>query len=305
MLNKSQTLNRFALTILACVLILFTVPTSAQEIIKDKVDFPVLTGPYLGQKPPGNVPEVFLPEIVSSAEYIEFGCSFSTDGNEFYFSRTLKDYGVIYVVKHIKGKWTAPEILDISDAKYYSEPHINYAGDQLFFTEFNPDANQSQIPKVTISATNRAEDTWSVSKTLWDGMFATTAKNGNIYYTNNEEQKIYKRMLNQEYSEAEPLVIENCSFPTSHPYIAPDESYIIFGGFNTQGQSKGKWADLYVSFKADNKSFGEPINLGDKINNQYPNICPMVSPDGKYLFYSNKGDIYWVSTEIIEELKAK
>ena len=29
-------------------------------------NFPVLKGPYLGQKPPGLTPEIFAPEIISS-----------------------------------------------------------------------------------------------------------------------------------------------------------------------------------------------------------------------------------------------
>jgi len=31
----------------------------------------------------------------------------------------------------------------------------------------------------------------------------------------------------------------------------------------------------------------------------------MLSPDGKYLFYQSRGDIYWVDAKIIEELKPR
>jgi hypothetical protein len=31
----------------------------------------------------------------------------------------------------------------------------------------------------------------------------------------------------------------------------------------------------------------------------------MLSPDGKYLFFSAGGDIYWVSAKIIEDLRPK
>jgi hypothetical protein len=49
-------------------------------------EFPKLSGPYLGQKPPGMAPEVFAPGIVSTAAH-EFSCSFTPDGKEFYFTR--------------------------------------------------------------------------------------------------------------------------------------------------------------------------------------------------------------------------
>jgi Tol biopolymer transport system component len=248
-------------------------------------------------------PIVFAPGIVSSKDNVEFGCTFSPDGKEFYFSRTLKDSGVIYVMKYDQGKWTAPAIADISSAKFYSEPHINHQGNQLFFTEFYLGTDQSQKPRVTISTVLRQKNGWSTSKVLWDGMYATTSKSGNIFYTNNEKRAIYKRIFSNGYGQPAPVMFDGLAFPTSHPFIAPDESFIIFGGFDPQGQSKGEWADLYVSFKQNDESFGEAVNLGDIINNQYPNICPMISPDGKYLFYSNKGDIYWVDSKIIEDLK--
>lgn len=47
-------------------------------------DFPILRGPYLGQKPPGETPEIFAAEILS--EYEHAFCSiFSPCGHEFYF----------------------------------------------------------------------------------------------------------------------------------------------------------------------------------------------------------------------------
>jgi hypothetical protein len=45
-------------------------------------------GPYLGQKPPGRVPEVFGPGFISTATSPEGGIAFSPDGNEIYFGRT-------------------------------------------------------------------------------------------------------------------------------------------------------------------------------------------------------------------------
>lgn len=42
-------------------------------------DFPVLKGSYLGQKPPGRLPEVFAPSIISTA-FDEFKIVFLPDG---------------------------------------------------------------------------------------------------------------------------------------------------------------------------------------------------------------------------------
>ena len=79
-------------------------------------DFPVLTGPYFGQKLPGSTPEMFAPNLISVEGRYEFGVSFSPDLQEMYFS-------VLDVVDGVEGKpaifysqledqkWTRPKKL--------------------------------------------------------------------------------------------------------------------------------------------------------------------------------------------------
>jgi len=50
-----------------CLFVLVTATWFTQQS-----DFPKLTGPYLGQKPPGMTPEVFAPGIVSTPEFREY-----------------------------------------------------------------------------------------------------------------------------------------------------------------------------------------------------------------------------------------
>lgn len=48
--------------------------------------FPILQGPYLGQKRPGTMPEVFAPGIISVEENFEHSAAvFSPDGNEVFW----------------------------------------------------------------------------------------------------------------------------------------------------------------------------------------------------------------------------
>ncbi len=46
--------------------------------------------------------------------------------------------------------------------------------------------------------------------------------------------------------------------------------------------------------------------MGSAINSDKRDFSPMVSPDGKYLFFSSKragkGDIFWVDVKVIEAL---
>ena len=53
-------------------------------------DSPTVVSPYFGQKPPGLIPEVFAPGIVSLKERVQGSVSFSPDLDEMYFSAKKK-----------------------------------------------------------------------------------------------------------------------------------------------------------------------------------------------------------------------
>ena len=83
-------------------------------------------------------------------------------------------------------------------------------------------------------------------------------------------------------------------------FIAPDESYMIYCSIRKDGLGKG---DLYISFKDNKGDWSEAVNMGNSINTENHELCPFVSADGKYLFYTSNGDIYWVSTKILNGYK--
>ena len=83
-------------------------------------------------------------------------------------------------------------------------------------------------------------------------------------------------------------------------FVAPDESYLVFAANRPGGLGSG---DLFVSFRAEDGSWTPSRSLGNTINTDTDDFCPNVSPDGKYLFYASRGDVYWVSTEVIKNLR--
>ena len=79
--------------------------------------FPELTGPYLGQKPPGLTPEIFAPGIVSTDYFNHSTVCISSDGSEIYWSMAPKDTpDKIYYTKRINNVWTRPEIISFTQA---------------------------------------------------------------------------------------------------------------------------------------------------------------------------------------------
>ena len=139
-------------------------------------------------------------------------------------------------------------------------------------------------------------------------MFATASNNGTLYYTDvsrgmDKCDIVKSRYVNGQYMEKEALKGSlNSTFKDAHPSVAPDESYIIFDSIRPGGMGGN---DLYISFGNMNGLWSKAINLGEKINSPEHEAIPFVSPEGEFLFYSTKGDIYWVDAKVIEDLKPK
>lgn len=86
-------------------------------------------------------------------------------------------------------------------------------------------------------------------------------------------------------------------------YVARDESYLVVSINGRQDSFGG--ADLYISFRSPDDSWTPLKNLGSEVNSDKRDFCPMVSPDGKYLFFSSKrageGDIFWVDAVVLRQ----
>jgi hypothetical protein len=94
-----------------------------------------LTGPYLGQTPPGVIPEIFAKGIIST-EGNEFSCCFSPDGNEFYFSGQDPESNqtVVMVSKLSNGVWKKPVPEPaLLPERFTFEPFVTPDNKRLYF----------------------------------------------------------------------------------------------------------------------------------------------------------------------------
>ena len=109
-------------------------------------DFPELQGAYLGQKPPGIIPEVFAPNIVSDSTWAEHcQVAISPKGDEIFWSAWSSKYPKedgtgnteqIYYSKIENGIWTKPERADFIKENPYGlngGPSFSRDGNKLFF----------------------------------------------------------------------------------------------------------------------------------------------------------------------------
>jgi hypothetical protein len=269
-------------------------------------DFPVLKGPYLGQKPPGSTPELFAPGIISTPDAWEAAITFSPDGKELFFSRRADIQGNenrIMYMELIEGKWTLPKPAPFARDIIEYETFISPDGKKVFYNSDR--AKPTGINAVgEIWYSEKTPDGWSDGKYLTETinkgwiMFITASGKNNLYFTAgfNREFGIYKsELVNGVYQE--PVFL----FPGAHPFIAKDESYIIY---DAQPDGIGK-SQLFIRFRDKEGNWMNSIKLDESINKTYTENIPNVSPDGKYFFFCRNNDIYWVSAKFIEELRLK
>jgi hypothetical protein len=307
MMNRSFLLALFSIFILLCI--------NSQSSALRQYDFPVLKGPYLGQKLPSDMPELFMPGVISNCD-LHSSVYFSPDGNEVYFSKldqskTNQSWNIMFL-KMEDGRWTKPQFL----CKGLT-PFLSPDGNTLFFSTRDWDLWKMERlptgwtepvslgPKINFS---RRQDGPSVTN------------EGTLYYCTfyrNAKGIVRATLETGQYTQPRPLGREiNSNHNEGFPFIAPDESYIIFSSFRPGSYGMG---DLYISFQKRDGTWTEPKNLGPKINSEAKDRFPYVSPDGKYLFFNSNrvsrlntkpipdgpGNVYWVDAKIIEELKLK
>jgi len=266
-------------------------------------DAPALERPYLGQELPGLTPQPFAPGIVSTEHY-EYGGTFTPDMKEFYFIAAGGQYEeqTFVVVQYKDNKWQKSDV-----SRRRGQPFIA------------PDGKTMHLGR---RYKERTKTGWSDIKMLeapFNDMLImrlTASSSGTYYFDTYVKEKAdfpirYSRLIDGKREEPKPLPKEiNTGTYLNHPFIAPDESYLIWDAKREDGFGS---SDIYISFRQQDGSWGAAINLGDKINTDAWEAAASVTPDGKYLLFSrNVGsdnyenvDVFWVDAQVIEDLRPK
>ncbi|MEO0527949.1 MAG: hypothetical protein AAFZ89_12025 [Bacteroidota bacterium] len=288
--------------LLVLVCMLFSNGCNAKkEKAKDKVSSNT-ESPYIGQEPPGLTPEVFAPGIVTTKNW-EWSGGFTPDLKEFYFIRTVGE---------VKGDKKQEFVVLQNRNNQWQESVISPRVGQPFIA---PDGKTMHLGK---SYKEQTTTGWSEIKKLGSPfeeiriMRLTVSSKGTYVLdeATSEGDGIlrYSRLMDGKRGEPKPFGKEiNTGEWNAHPFIAPDESYILWDGQRDIGYGD---ADIYISFRDEDGAWGEAINLGDKINTDAAEAGASVTPDGKYLFFNRNSideyenvDIYWVDAQIIERLR--
>jgi Tol biopolymer transport system component len=300
-------------------ILLLTLTVSPRE---QKNTFQDLQGPYLGQKAPVEKSEVFLDGVISTLEEPEMNAAFTRDGKEFYYCTRNNGKWAIFITREVNGKWIRPVPMGFTSNYTDRDFTMSPDGNRIYFGSNRPKKKGAGMQtSLDIFVTTRLSSTgqWSEPKAIgppinthYGENYPCVAGNGNLYFFSCREDgpggcDIYMaKLVNSSYTTPVPLGSAiNSEKNDWDAYIAPDESYIIFSSQN-RSDTLGE-QDLYISFRKKDKSWTNAKNMGSSVNSRFDEICPSVSLDGKYFFFTGrrrgKADIFWITTDVIEKLK--
>ncbi len=196
---------------------------------------------------------------ISNSPYDELNPVISPDGRTMYF--TIANHP-----QNIDGKkdpgdiWFANRVSDTE----WSEPV--HAGPRLNNRLFNTIAGFSSDGREMIllghyDATGNSPRTQGISVSKRSGESWSAPQNISIPYFQNKS-----------------------SFVSG--YITPDLSTLVYSA-----EAYGSYGveDIYVCLKKPDGKWGEPKNVGGKINSSFQELCPSLSPDGRTLYFSSNG----------------
>jgi len=265
--------------------------------------------PYASAQPISE-PILFEEGIISTPG--AFGSAFMPDGKTVYFAKydSIARKASIMKSSFKNGKWLTPVVAEFSGKYFEGDPSISPDGSKIFYWSVRPKDEKMQLPgAANLWMAEKTDDGFGNPTFLGDklkinnGGAPSISSDGNIYFFTDKKGVTKNRdickanIFNPDSVHVEILGEEiNSDSHDYDPYIAPDESYIIFTSERAGGLGKG---DLYISYN-NNGVWSKPVNLGKKINSPGYEYCPSASPDGKYFFFtsdkSGRSLIYKIDT---------
>ena len=294
-------------------MLLLTLCASCQQSLFQRYDRLA----YIESEKPNLKAKVFAPEFISRKDASEFGSVFNKEGTAFYYAIESDGRAEIWYTEMVDKQWAQPVAI-ISHPEYgFNDPFLSPNEQRLFYISQMPRNELDSIPDHDIWYSEKRGKGWSdpinagaVINSEQEEYYISFTNEGALYFASNKgkERKhdfdIYRsELLDGVYQTQEKLSDSiNTRGYEGDVFISPDESYIIFCAARKAGFGKG---DLYISFKRQDGEWTESVNMGSGINTEGHELCPFVTRDGKFFFYTSNQDIYWVSTSVFDHIKSK
>jgi Tol biopolymer transport system component len=233
-------------------------------------------------------PQTLGDELINSPA-TEYNGTFSPDGTEFFYTAEISGVGVICNTSmNADGSWQAPTIASFSGEHSEYDPMFSLDGNRVYFSSERPPSNGQPDDRTYLWYSEKTGDVWGepvmVQLTGHGDYYSSFTETGKIYFNVWNEGDVYSATPNDTGYTCEVLKGgPNLLNAAGDPFVAKDESYLIFRGYGDDNIGQG---DLYISFPGDT-AWSEPILLPEPINSTSHEMCPVVTPDGETFIFSS------------------
>lgn len=246
-----------------------------------------------------NDSSIFEPGLISDGGV--FGLTISPDGNHALWVKSNGKREKLVIMESFKagGKWQAPKTVSFSGNEGWKDidPAFSPDGKTLIYQSTRPVPGRPDRKGFDIWSVTRSANGWSAPSHLGNLInseesesSASIASNGTIYFMKDQgagNSDLWKsRLVNGEYQAPENLgaPVNTAKHRESNPFIAPDESYLIY--FSSDPAGLGD-VDLFISFR-EKDGWSTPKHIDAPINSKLAEFCPWVHQGRLYLSRQEK-----------------
>jgi len=266
-------------------------------------EFPKLNAKYIDPDLPGLKPARFAPGIISQPHHFVHSMLSFTEGMKTACWADWQRMGIskIFVMENENGFWQAPRTVQLGA----TNPFIAPDGKRIYFTAKRTLPEGKESGDNDIFYIERTETGWSDRISLGpnvnsegDELQPAVTRDGTVYFCNDAD--IYRaRLVDGRYAAKKKLPVPiNSETTQGEPYIAPDESFLLFRSLGRGGMGEPNY---YFSSRNADDSWTEPVNIAKKI--EITGLFPSLTPDRRYMISFLGGGHYWFDiSAVMEEL---
>ena len=264
--------------------------------------------PYHSKKAHKEIVE-FAPGVISTKNNFEINAVFNQSGDKVIFARCDAKFTHCTLMQsdYINGEWNKGKTLPFSGQYLDADPYFNEDYSTLYFISKRPITQGGEATKtVNFWRVSLSDGQWGKPEYLAelssnaDDLYPSFTDKGDFFFPSfrNEQRLLYVAKKNKDGFDkpiAIPATVYGKDAKIGDSAVSRDGKTIIFSISNRK-DSKGK-GDLYIShLNGDQWSVAK--SLGDIVNSTDHEFTPIMSPDGKYLFFTRiengLGNIYQI-----------
>lgn len=231
-----------------------------------------------------------------STDAVQWNNVYVSKTKELYFTKMGESASIIHKMDYSKGNFQNSEAIPLPEGSPHSDIYVNPEGNLMLFSSIMQEHEQDTLMDWNIWKSTRKDGVWQSPTPFFDHnlegnqFYPWLSRSGNLYFAITPHGSQNSDLYVAEYKngaylppKALPAHI-NSDKLEGDAFIAPDESFLIFAGFE-RDENLGK-SDLFISFQNDSV-WSVPVWMGEDINSEGYDGSPFVTSDGQYLIFTS------------------